>query len=221
MQSLSINWSQIDTVFLDMDGTLLDLAFDNWFWQQHLPSAYASHHRLSLTAACGRLFAAMEHHAGTLDWYSLDFWNAETGLDTAALQRAASARIAERPHARALLEHLAAADKRVIMTTNAHPATLAIKLEKTAIAPFFDALVTSHELGAAKESAAFWERLAQRYTFTPARTLLLDDSLPVLEAAQAFGIGHLFSIAQPDSSRPPRHNTAPFPAIDDFSQVLP
>ena len=25
-----INWQQIDTVFLDMDGTLLDLHFDNY-----------------------------------------------------------------------------------------------------------------------------------------------------------------------------------------------
>ena len=27
-----IDWTQLDTILLDMDGTLLDLEFDNHFW---------------------------------------------------------------------------------------------------------------------------------------------------------------------------------------------
>src|SRR5688572_6670841 len=32
-----IDWNAVDTVLLDMDGTLLDLHFDNYFWLTHLP----------------------------------------------------------------------------------------------------------------------------------------------------------------------------------------
>ncbi|HBT55971.1 MAG TPA: haloacid dehalogenase, partial [Pseudomonas sp.] len=33
-----LNWNAIDTVLLDMDGTLLDLHFDNHFWLEHMPA---------------------------------------------------------------------------------------------------------------------------------------------------------------------------------------
>ena len=32
-----IDWTRIDTILLDMDGTLLDLGFDNFFWREHVP----------------------------------------------------------------------------------------------------------------------------------------------------------------------------------------
>lgn len=37
---LNIDWQAVDTVLLDMDGTLLDLAFDNYFWQKLVPETY-------------------------------------------------------------------------------------------------------------------------------------------------------------------------------------
>ena len=45
-----LDWSRIDTVLLDMDGTLLDLNFDNYFWQKHLPLRYAEARGLTPTA---------------------------------------------------------------------------------------------------------------------------------------------------------------------------
>jgi FMN phosphatase YigB (HAD superfamily) len=40
-------WEAIDTVLLDMDGTLLDLRFDNYFWMEFLPERYAERHGLT------------------------------------------------------------------------------------------------------------------------------------------------------------------------------
>lgn len=34
------NWKTIDTVLLDMDGTLLDLHFDNHFWLSLVPQEF-------------------------------------------------------------------------------------------------------------------------------------------------------------------------------------
>jgi putative hydrolase of the HAD superfamily len=216
-----IDWANIDTVCLDMDGTLLDLAFDNWFWQQHLPEVYAQKNGLPPAAASAALMARIDAHTGTLNWYSLDFWSRETGIDITALKQAASQRISLRPNALAFLAALRDTPKKMLLTTNADPSALAIKLAQTGIAPYFDALVSSHEYGAAKEHQDFWHGLRREHPFDPARTLLLDDSLSVLTSARDYGIGHLCSIRQPDSTRPPRLHTQPFPFVDDLIEALP
>lgn len=216
-----IDWDNIDTVLLDMDGTLLDLAFDNWFWQRHVPEQYALNRGLDYAEAERILHDWIESHLGTLNWYCLDFWTRELGLNISALKRAAADRIAVRPDAEAFLAALADGPKRVIMVTNAHRDALDLKLERTGIDRYFDALVSSHDYGHAKEAQAFWRQLSHSHPFDPARALLVDDSLPVLHSGRLFGLGHLASIRQPDSSLPAREHTDPFPAIDDFLRVLP
>ena len=94
-----IDWDNIDTVLLDMDGTLLDLAFDNWFWQRHVPEQYALSRGLDYAEAERILHDWIESHLGTLNWYCLDFWTRELGLNISALKRAAADRIAVRPGA--------------------------------------------------------------------------------------------------------------------------
>ncbi|HEX5678457.1 MAG TPA: GMP/IMP nucleotidase [Alcanivorax sp.] len=216
-----IDWDNIDTVLLDMDGTLLDLAFDNWFWQRHVPEQYALNRGLDHAEAERILHDWIESHLGTLNWYCLDFWTRELGMNISALKRAAADRIAIRPGAEAFLAALAASPKQVIMVTNAHRDALDLKLERTGIERYFDVLVSSHDYGHAKEAQAFWRQLNHSHPFDPARALLVDDSLPVLHSGRLFGLGHLASIRQPDSSLPAREHTDPFPAIDDFQRVLP
>ena len=216
-----IDWDNIDTVLLDMDGTLLDLAFDNWFWQRHVPEQYALNRGLDYAEAERILHDWIESHLGTLNWYCLDFWTRELGLNISGLKRAAADRIAVRPGAEAFLSALAESPKQVIMVTNAHRDALDLKLERTGIERYFDVLVSSHDYGHAKEAQAFWRQLSHSHPFEPGRALLVDDSLPVLHSGRLFGLGHLASIRQPDSSLPARDHTDPFPAIDDFLRVLP
>jgi putative hydrolase of the HAD superfamily len=49
--------------------------------------------------------------------------------------------------------------------------------------------------------------------------LLIDDNASVLDSAARFGIAHLFTIAQPDSQRPPRTDLK-HRVIDDFRQLM-
>jgi putative hydrolase of the HAD superfamily len=50
-QAIPIDWQNIQTVFLDMDGTLLDLHFDNHFWLEHMPKRYAEKHDITVEQA--------------------------------------------------------------------------------------------------------------------------------------------------------------------------
>ena len=214
----SIHWQGIDTVLLDMDGTLLDLRFDNEFWLEVIPKAYATLHGITTAQAKLKLSPLFEQEQGKLNWYCIDYWSNTLGIDIAALKRQMADGIAWRPRAEQFLKRLHASQCKVILITNAHPETLAIKLERVALAPWFDALISSHDLGAPKEAQQFWRALQQQVPFDPAKTLFIDDSEAVLAAAETFGIAHLITLRQPDSQGPIRTTTR-YPAIHHFDEI--
>lgn len=215
-----IDWTRIDTVFLDMDGTLLDLHFDNHFWREHMPRRYAEHHGLDEAVARERLHRHYERHAGTLNWYCIDFWTSELALDVMRLKEEVLHLIAVRPDVPAFLKALRDSGRRVVMVTNAHPKSLDLKMRETGIDAWFDALISSHRVGLPKEHPDFWRGLQAVESFDRARTLFVDDSLPVLESARAYGIAHLLAVCNPDS-RQPHKACGDFQAIVSFAQVMP
>ncbi|MFZ1325722.1 MAG: GMP/IMP nucleotidase [Candidatus Contendobacter sp.] len=216
--AVSLPWPLIDTVLLDMDGTLLDLRFDNQFWRELVPARYAERHGLPLAQARTELAARTRAVEGTLAWYCLDYWTKELALDIVALKREIAALIAVHPQVLEFLDALHRAGRRVVLVTNAHPHSLALKMETTGLAGHFDTMICAHELGCVKEQAEFWPRLRKREPFDPARTLLVDDHLPILRAARDYGIAWLVAVLRPDSTRPPQP-PGEFLAIHDFSEL--
>ena len=218
--NLLVDWLRVDTVLLDMDGTLLDLNFDNHFWQVHLPQRYAAARGVALETGREELMARYHARAGTLDWYSVDFWATALELDIMRLKEEVAHLIDIHPHVTDFLAALRASGRRIVLATNAHHKSVTLKMARTGLAPHFDAIVSSHALGAAKEEQAFWQALREAEGFDPARTLLVDDSRVVLDSARRYGIAQLVSVKRPDSTR--RDNdTGDYPAIDDFSQLMP
>lgn len=215
-----IEWRDIDTVLLDMDGTLLDLHYDNYFWQQHLPGVYAERNSLSEDESRELLQRRIHKDVGTLRWYSIDHWSEQLELDIPALKRELRHMIRIRPHALEFLRRLHASDRDVVMVTNAHRKTLDIKMDQVDITPWFDRVVVSHDLDSPKEQRVFWDRLQALHPFDPARTLLIDDTESVLESARDYGIAHLLTLLQPDSSRALRIDTR-FPGIHHFDEIMP
>lgn len=215
-----LNWSEIDTVLLDMDGTLLDLHFDNHFWQVYVPEKYAESRGISAAEAHDECFHRYNAKAGTLDWYCVDYWTEALDLDIARLKEELAHLIQVHPDVREFLVATKAAGKRVALVTNAHLKSLALKMRRTGLEVHFDAIHSSHSFGIAKENPAFWVALREAEPFDPERTLLADDSLPVLRSAAAYGIRHLLAIRQPDT-RQPAKDTEEFSAIHRFSEVMP
>ena len=215
-----IDWNSIDTVLLDMDGTLLDLHFDNYFWTDHLPRVYAAKHQISEEESSKRLHSRLSVNQGTLDWYSIDHWSEQLDMDIPALKREVQHMVSLRPHALEFLTQLHHSHRDVVMVTNAHRKTLDIKMDHVDITPWFDRVVVSHELEAPKEEQAFWHKLQALHPFDPARTLLIDDTERVLDSARDYGVAHLLTLLQPDSQRQKRIDTR-FPGIHHFDEIMP
>ncbi|KGK40996.1 haloacid dehalogenase [Nitrincola sp. A-D6] len=215
-----LDWKEIDTLLLDMDGTLLDLHFDSYFWLEFLPLRYAEIHQLEAGEARAWLHERIRKEQGTLNWYCLDYWTEQLGVPITALKREIAERIRFRPHVEDFLLAVRHAGIRSVIVTNAHRGSLSLKIEKTAIDTLVDRVISSHDFRYPKEDQAFWHQLQQVEPFNPERTLLVDDSLAVLRSAQTYGIRYLLSIVQPDSQSEPRAITE-FPFIDHFIEVMP
>lgn len=212
---MQIDWSNIQTVLLDMDGTLLDLHFDNYFWQTHVPHVYATKHGLTDDDAYTRLVPMFSQYVGTLEWYCVDFWSEKLDLDIMRLKRDVAHKIGYRANAQIFLEKCREQTRDVRLITNAHRKVLNLKIEHTGIDRYFDSMHCSHELDYPKEMGRFWHNLQETKAFDPQTTLFLDDSESVLQAAEGYGISHIFSIAEPDSQKG-RETPSAFEMIDVF-----
>jgi putative hydrolase of the HAD superfamily len=111
--------------------------------------------------------------------------------------------------------------KRLLLTTNAHPISLAVKDERTGLSRHFDELVSSHAFGVPKESPEFWNRLAASHGVDSATTLFVDDSAAVIEAAQLAGVRAVYQVLQPDSTLPPRTALPGVTAIAGLAEITP
>lgn len=214
------DWQDIDTVFLDLDGTLLDLHFDNHFWLEYVPVCYAEKHDLTADEASKVLMDRYQEVKGRLEWYCVDFWTRELELDIEQLKHEVSYKIAVHPQVREFLQAVRDIGKRIVLVTNAHPASLSLKMKKTGLDAYFDRMVNAHELGLAKEHDGFWRQLHIIEPYDPASTLLIDDNLEVLESAEHFGIAHLLAVSSPDS-KGDIIETQRYNALKNFAEIIP
>jgi putative hydrolase of the HAD superfamily len=214
-----VAFARCETLMLDMDGTVLDLAYDNYMWQQHVPRLYAAENGLEPEAARDALYAKFKSMQGSLDWYCLDHWSNELGLDIAKLHRDENHRIGYLPGAENFLKTVRELDIRVILVTNSHGDTLTIKDEVTGVTEYFDEVYTSHRFGHAKESQEFWHALAKEEDFDPKTTMFVDDTARVLRSAAEYGISMLLQVTHPDTTTGPREDSE-FAGVTGVRELL-
>ena len=215
-----VDWSRIDHVLLDMDGTVLDLAFDTHFWRDLVPLHYAQAQGITVEEARLRLEPHFTGLQGRLEWYCLDHWSRLTGLDVAQLKVNARAHIAVLPGSEAFLDAVRASGRSLWLVTNAHRDSWRLKMEQTGLTGHFDRILCAHDFGMPKEDPRFWPALRARHDFDPERALFVDDSLPVLRTARDYGFGAVLAIRHPDSSQPKRV-IGEFAGVDRLEQLLP
>lgn len=215
-----INWNTIDTILLDMDGTLLDRHFDDHFWLEHVPKRYAAKHHLPVETVKEKLYAMFRSQENTLNWTDLDYWSEQLGLDIPLLKHEVDHLIAVHPHVITFLEFLRREHKAVHLVTNAHGKTLSLKMKKTRLGSYFDSVVSAHDLGLPKEEVAFWTELQKKISYDPARTMLGEDSEKNLATAAEYGIAHLIFISGSSSALPPQPS-ARFTSVRTFGELMP
>lgn len=215
-----LDWNEIDSVFLDMDGTLLDLHFDNHFWLEHVPQRYAEKHGLSRQEALDRLIPRFKSIEGTINWYCVDHWTKELDLDIALLKEEIQHLIQVHPYVTEFLDNLKRAGKRRVLVTNAHQKSLDLKMKNTPLAGLLDHVISAHQLGIPKEEQEFWGKLKTLEDYDPQRTILIDDNLVALNSAKEYGIKHLLAIYKPDSQADLK-DVGDFQAIHSFLEIMP
>lgn len=215
-----LNWNEVDTVFLDMDGTLLDLHFDNHFWLEHLPKRYGEMRSMSTQEARNYLNTYFRDLKGTLNWYCFDHWSELLDIDLIGLKHEVTDKIAYRPHTPRFLQALVDGPFHVALVTNSHRAGVEIKMQHTNLSDYIGEVHSSHDFGLPKEDDRFWEALAAKVDFDPKRTAFFDDNEDVLHSAKRAGIAHLVNIAQPDSKGPVR-TQSDYPLVQSFLDILP
>lgn len=215
-----IDWQEINTVLLDMDGTLLDKHFDDYFWEHFVPEIYAAKNGIEQREARKRLLSTYQSREGTLDWTDLDFWSEQLDLDIPALKIKVDHLIQVHPYVVDFLEYLKRLNKPVYLVTNAHSKTLDIKMARTALSGYFEKIICAAEIGMPKENPAFWDGLADKIAFSKETTLLAEDTEKILFSARSYGIRHLVYVARP-SSRGPIKASKEFFSIVYFNELIP
>ncbi len=215
-----MEWEHVEDVFLDMDGTLLDLNFDNYFWHEHVPLRYSEKYNIEFDQAKHQLRSQYDNKKGTLEWYCLDYWTKQLDLDITSLKQEIVHRVKIFPNVKYFLLQLKKLDKKISLVTNAHHDSVQIKLKYLNLEDYFDTIISSHDFGYPKEKTLFWNKLKESNPFNPSKTLFIDDNLSVLAAAEEFGINYLLTIKQPDSLKP-QQDTLHYSAISNFAEIMP
>ncbi len=215
-----LDWDNITSIFLDMDGTLLDLHYDNYFWLDYVPDRYSRKYDLPIEETKQILYSRYKSIEGTLEWYCVDYWSRELGLDITALKHEIADKIEIHPHVETFLTAAKKANKRLVLVTNAHGSSVDLKLSKTGLRAYFDRIVISHDVGEPKENHRFWPLLRDQEPHEPSKSLLVDDNLSVLRCAADYGIENLLAIKRPDTQAAPK-DTGEFRGIQNFEEILP
>lgn len=213
-----INWHEIETVLLDMDGTLLDLHFDSHFWLTVIPEHISKQQQRPKEEIVSEMMQRYQKVAGSLEWYCIDYWQQELGINIMQLKAQYSHKIKWLKNVKPFLAALKSRNIQRILVTNAHPLSLELKILHTQLDKHLDHMFSTHQFGMPKESKILWHKLQKEQGYNPQKTLFIDDNETLLAVAKEVGIAYQLGIFQPDSQLPGKAMDK-FPTIKNYQAL--
>ncbi len=212
-------FKDIRFVLLDMDGTILDKYYDDYFWEVYVPMKYAEKEGLSFEESQKILFAMYKAEEGTLNWTDIDFWSMKTGLDIFNLKKEVSHLIKPHPDTEDFLKFISSNGKKVYLVTNAHNKVMELKLQKTGLHKYFHSTFTCFDIGCPKEKTDFWKKLSEIIHFELENSMFIDDTEEILHTAKNSGVKLPILRAVSSSKSKPKKSDN-FLTIHNFYELL-
>ena len=182
-------FKDIECLLIDMDGVILDNAYDNDFWQNQIPEVIADSKGIAFDDAKRLAIQIFNYKKNTKDWYDVDYWSNMLSIDIEAQKRSEKS-FSKISLYDGVIDTLSALKNKtkMILITNAHRKTLNIKLEKYNLTPYFDEMVCAHELNYVKEDIQLWYMLRSKYRLDYEKTLLVEDTINNINVGLSAGI---------------------------------
>lgn len=182
-------FKDIECLLIDMDGVILDNAYDNDFWQNQIPEVIADSKGIAFDDAKRLAIQIFNYKKNTKDWYDVDYWSNMLDIDIEAQKRSEKS-FSKISLYDGVIDTLSVLKNKtkMILITNAHRKTLNIKLEKYNLTPYFDEMVCAHELNYVKEDIQLWYMLRSKYRLDYEKTLLVEDTINNINVGLSAGI---------------------------------
>lgn len=199
-----IKWSEIDTVLLDMDGTLFDRHYEDYFWEVEIPKQYAIKTGMTFKEAKALVMELYFKQEKSLNWSNVEYWEKELGLELWNLRFQLKHLVKLHPHTLRFLRFLKKQNKKIYLVTASPQRDIEFKLGHSKIFEFFDGVCTAHEFNLPKQDILFWKKLQKKLKYSCNRTLFVDDKEDMINAAELSGIKWIIFKSKFSSKLPPK-----------------
>ena len=215
-----LNWDRIDDVLIDMDGTLLDRHFDNFFFEEDLPRRYVAMQGLSFDASRGTVNGDVPVGGRELAWTDLHYSSGRVGIDVVAMHLSQLTLIGFLLGAEDFLKAVRIKGKRRA-ATNAHEAGVAVKSAKTGLDRYVGSDRRRVRSGLSQdEMPEYWPGPAAGWLdSTRAALSMLTTTEMCSAAASHYGIATIIHSAKSSSQLPPVQSSK-FASVEHLPALL-
>ena len=206
-------------ILSDLDGVILDLAYDIKFWELWLPEQVANQTNKSVEETKAEIKAEIDIQRGTLNFYDLNYWDDLLNVDCMQIFKEKTERCSYLGGSHEALQRLSTLKNPKYILTNGDPRIQEYKAETQNFLEFFDSIFYSMHVGYPKESKEFWALARHNLNLDFEDTIFIDDDFKVVTAAAKAGIKQVAWIT-PGKNRILQNRVETFASLSDLVSTI-
>jgi putative hydrolase of the HAD superfamily len=206
-------------ILSDLDGVILDLAYDKKFWELWLPEQVTRQTNKSIEEAKAEIMTEIDIQRGTLNFYDLNYWDDLLNVDCMQIFQEKEERCSYLAGSYEALQRLSTLKNPKYILTNGDPRIQEYKAETQNFLEFFDSIFYSMHVGYPKESKEFWALARHNLNLEFEDAIFIDDDLKVVTAAAKAGIKQVAWIT-PGKNRILQNRVETFASLADLVSTI-